>query len=660
MKLTRWIVCTVIAGSLSAAGTIPLEDFARAPQVGRAMLSPDGQYVAFLRENEGRETLFLTDLKRGMVSRVDPAEARGTFASKEVRWFDWVSDRRLVFTTIIWDHFIAGVSAVDRDGRQWKTISGFEARIPNEDPLYATAVIHHFDDQDQSILALGVRLAQGSRLSDVNLLYPDVVKVNTLTGHYAVAAKNPGNVVRWGFDSAGCVRVGIAAEGLKHQTIYREREDAPWRQLAPLGEERGEIKPLGFEGSSQKLYVAALSARKRWAIYLYDATNGSLGDVLMDDPDYDLVSELVKPEFDGIPLGGVVFSQPRHALAGVYYVTEGPRVRWFDPAFAAQQRAIDRALPGTFNLITSRSRDDQRLLVLAYSDRDPGTYYLFDRTDHSLTLVGTRMGWIKPEQMAAMFPIKYQARDGLLIHGYFTFPPGAARQNLPLVVMPHGGPGTRDVWGFDPLVQMLASRGYAVLQMNYRGSTGYGEEFFGQGRREVGRAIQDDIADGTRWAIGQGLADPKRIAIVGSSYGGYSALFALGHDPGLYRCGISIAGVTDWPAIYEKMVEPEREIARLYWIEQIGDPKADESLLRAISPVNFADKITAPVLIIQGKEDHIVPPKQAHELVAAMEKAGRTPEAVFLTDAGHNWGDNSTHVEAFRRIEAFLKKNLAP
>ena len=477
MKLTWWFVCTLIAAGLSAAERIPLEDFGRAPLVARAELSPDGQYVAFLRETEGKQTLFLTDLKTKQLSRIEPADMRGTFASKEVGPFEWVGDRRLVFTTIIWDRFISGMSAVDRDGRQWKTISGAEAKIPNEDRLFATKVIHRFYDQDQSILALGFRLAQGSGLSDENLLYPDVVKVNTFTGHYAVEAKNPGNVVAWGSDNAGCVRVGITADGLKFGTIYRDREDAPWRQLAALGEGRDRIVPLGFEGSSPRLYVAALSARKRWAIYPFDTANGTRGDVLMEDPDYDVVPESGEPAFDGIPLARPVFLRRRHTLAGVYYVTEGPRVRWFDPAIAALQRAIDRALPGTFNLITGGSRDDQRLLVLAYSDRDPGTYFLFDRADNSLTLVATRMGWIKPEQMAAMYPIKYPARDGRLIHGYLTFPPGAPHQHLPLVVLPHGGPWVRDVWGFDPLVQMLASRGYAVLQMNYRGSTGYGAEF---------------------------------------------------------------------------------------------------------------------------------------------------------------------------------------
>jgi dipeptidyl aminopeptidase/acylaminoacyl peptidase len=645
MKPIWWFAWVVVAAGLSAAETIPVEDFARPALVSQAKLSPDGQYAAFLREYEGRTMLFLTDLKQRTLSRVEPADVKGTLVSKEIREFHWVSERRLVFTTVIWDHFITGVSAVDRDGRQWKTISGADANTPNEDRLFAKTIIHVFDDQDQSILMLDQHEASGEQI-----LYPTVVKVSTLTGHYATVAKNPGNVVNWGADQAGCVRVGITREGLKFGTIYREREDAPWRSFPPLDAGRGRIRPLGFGGSNQTLYVAALSPRKRWAVYPYDPTNGTLGDPIIDDPEYDI----------NVPLVDSVLTKRTTGVAGVYYVAEKPQVRWFDPGDAARQRAIDRAFPTTFNLITNRSRDDNRLLLLAYSDRDPGTYFLFDRVDNSMTLVGTRMGWIKPDRMAPMEPIQYPARDGLLIHGYVTYPLGAPRQNLPLVVMPHGGPSVRDVWGFDPLVQMLASRGYAVLQMNYRGSTGYGEEFHDKGRREVGRAIQDDIEDGTRWAIARDLADPKRIAIVGASYGGYATLFALGHNPDLYRCGVSISGVTDWVKFYENLADPEYKFARQYWTEQIGDPNTDESFLRSISPVNFADKITAPVLIIQGKEDQIVPPNQARAMLAALERAGRSPQSLFLDDEGHGIRSSAARIEEFKRIEAFLAKNLAP
>jgi dipeptidyl aminopeptidase/acylaminoacyl peptidase len=300
------------------------------------------------------------------------------------------------------------------------------------------------------------------------------------------------------------------------------------------------------------------------------------------------------------------------------------------------------------------------MLWFGSSDRNPGAYYLFDRGKRSFRQLATRMSWIKPEQMAPMLSIKYQARDGLTVHGYLTVPAGHEPKGLPLVVMPHGGPWARDVWGFNPLVQLLANRGYAVLQMNYRGSIGYGDELFQSARRQIGGQIQDDIEDGTRWAIAAGIADPRRIAIMGGSYGGYSALFALGRSPELYRCGISFAGVTDWLAIYHDSDTATYKEARRHWREQIGDPSTDQDRLRAISPVNFAGRITAPVLIIQGKQDKRVPPDQARRMITALERAGRKPESLLLAGVAHNHGPEKKRIEIFKAMTDFLERNLGP
>jgi dipeptidyl aminopeptidase/acylaminoacyl peptidase len=652
----RWFAaCLAMCSALFAAETIPVEDFARGPGFSQMKLSPDGQFFAFLREHDGKPTLFFSDMVKMKTTGVDPGHVPGLEARKEVISFDWISDRRVTFTTAFWDHLISGVTAVDRDGKHWQALSGIDASPDGENVLFAIQTIHSFDDADQNILMLDQRDSGGE-----DIFYPNVVKVRTLDGAYKTLVRNPGNVVEWGVDHAGRVRLGVTlTDELEVGFVYRE--GAPWHALSFPDRSRGQIRPLGFDASNQKLYVAALSPRKRWTVYLFDPATGALGDAMMDDPEYDIAQEEgLIPPFDGIALERQIFSERKQTLVGVYYLTEGPRVRWFDPEFAAYQRSIDIALPKTVNLITSRTRDEKRMLVLAFSDRDPGTYYLFDATDNSLTRIVSRMDWIEPELMAKMYPIKYTARDGQLIHGYLTLPLDRLRKNLPLIVMPHGGPWVRDVWGFDPLVQLLANRGYAVLQMNYRGSPGYGENFYKKARHEIGRGIQDDIEDGTRWAIAKGLADPRHIAIVGASYGGYSALFALGHNSGLYCCGISFAGVTDWLALIKGRNDPETKFAYEYWIQQIGDPKNDEGFLKSISPVNFADKITAPLLIIQGKEDRIVPPKQARLMINALENAGHPPESLFVADEGHGFSKEEDRVTEYKAIEAFLAKNLGP
>ena len=660
MKFPQWMVAVVAIGAaLQAAETIPVEDFARVPEFSHLQLSPDGQFFAFLREHEGKPTLYFCDMQNRKTTGVDPGRVPVLGASKEVVSFLWISDRRVIFTTSFWDQLISGVTAVDRDGTHWKALSGIDADPFNTAGFNGVETIYSFKDPDQNILMLD----RGNYSGGEDRLYPDVVKVCTLTGSYDTLVKNPGNVIGWGVDRTGCVRLGVAmADGLKGSFVYRENEGAPWHALPRPKGVLGQVRPLGFDAANQKLYVSALlSLKGRWAIYPFDPATGTLGHVVMNNPVYDIApTEILTPTYDGLALDQQIFSDQKQELVGVYYVTEGPRVHWFDPDFAADQQTIDAALPNTVNLIKSRTSDEKRMLVLAFSDQDPGSYYLFDTTDHTLTRIGSRMGWIKPELMASMYPIKYKARDGQLIHGYLTLPPGRPQKKLPLVVMPHGGPWVRDVWGFDPLVQLFANRGYAVLQMNYRGSPGYGEWFSWKGHREVGRGIQDDIEDGTRWAIKSGLADPRHIAIVGASYGGYSTLFALGHNPDLYRCGISIAGVTDWFALIQSKDSGEEKFARDYWNMQDGDPSNDEAFLKSISPVNFADKITAPLLIIQGKDDRTVPPKQAHMIIDALESAGHPPESLFIAHAGHGFFSNDTRLEEFKAIDAFLAKNLGP
>jgi dipeptidyl aminopeptidase/acylaminoacyl peptidase len=257
-----------------------------------------------------------------------------------------------------------------------------------------------------------------------------------------------------------------------------------------------------------------------------------------------------------------------------------------------------------------------------------------------------------------MFPIKYKARDGLLIRGYLTVPKGQKPEKLPLVMMPHGGPWARDVWGFDPLVQMLANRGYAVLQVNFRGSIGYGDEFAEKGRKEFGGAVQHDIEDGTRWAIAQGIADPKRVAIVGGSFGGYCALHALGKSRDLYRCGVAMAAVTDWADIIKRADNAEYRLAHQHWIKQLGDPKIDRAALDAISPVNFAKDIAAPVLLIHGRDDRTVPIAQAKKMASALEAAGRPPSTLYFFGEGHNTSEEKNRIEELKRIESFLAQHM--
>jgi dipeptidyl aminopeptidase/acylaminoacyl peptidase len=642
---------------LPAAESIPAANFAQGSDFSRARLSPDGRYIACMQDRDGDQWLVIIDLETKKSTRIDPGTTRMGFR-KEVSSFRWISNRRISFLTTVWDgQMYTGVSAVDCDGKHWVAFSGPDADPTNPNPLLATQIIHSFGDQDQSVLMLDRGTNEGK-----DLVYPDVVRVSTMTRGFKTVVKNPGNVVSWVPDRAGVVRLGITRDGLRSGVIFRDSEAAPWRTLPPPENVRGGLSPLGFSPDGRRLIIAAENERKRRAVYYYDIETGKLGDEIASHPQFDIIPERGSPSIDGVSLAGTVTSDLAENVIGIRYITDGPQMLWFDSGFAALQEKLDKILPGAINLIVSRSQDEARFLVLSFSDRNPGSYFLIDLkgAKPAFNRLAERIAAFPTKAAVPMYPIKYPARDGEEIHGYLTLPPGDAKQGLPLIVMPHGGPFVRDFWQCNPLVQFLANRGYAVLQMNFRGSPGYGTSFFNKGKREIGRGMQDDVEDGTRWAVAKGFADPTRIAIVGSSYGGFAALFALGHNPDLYRCGVSMAGVTDWTDISKERKGEEYKFSYLHFREWIGDPKLEPDFLAGISPVNFAAKITAPVFIVQGKDDRTVPPKQARKMIDALEKAGRPPQSLIVSGEGHGFKKEKNRTKLYEEIEKFLAKHLAP
>ncbi len=660
MQLPRCLVTGLFVFTLTAGSAVerlPIEDFAREPSTGRALLSPDGKKLAFVREYSGRSSLHIADLDTNKLSRLDLGEALLlNDAPKGVGDFTWIGDNRLLINTTVWDAWY-GVLAVDWDGGAAMPISGYEDNKINlhGDKSTYHEVIHHFNDSDHTVLMLDRHEGGVGRVNR-----PDILKVDTMNGVAVVKEKNPGEVAHWMTDFNGAVRLGILSHGAQSGVIYRESADAAWKTILPLKNRGGQLRAVGFDAAQGRPLVSGLTAEKRWTVFPLDPATGEIGAPLLSDPEYDILPNRPGGVVDNIAMAGTIFSIKKQALVGIRYYTESNRVKWFDKDYATYQAALDHGLPNTVNLFVNASDDGQRLLWYCFSDQDPGIYMLLDLQKHSLKSLAPRMSWIKPAQMAPMLSVKYAARDGLVIHGYLTVPVGHPPKGLPLVVYVHGGPWVRDIWGFDPLVQLLANRGYAVLQMNYRGSTGYGEDLYLEAKKEIGGKIQDDIEDATRWAIAAGVADPRHIAIMGASYGGYSTLFGLGRNPDLYRCGISMAGVTDWPAIYENSDAAQDKAARRYWREQIGDPEKDLSRLQAVSPVNFAEKITAPVLIIQGKEDQRVPPDQAKRMIAALTKAGHKPETLFLSNLGHSFGNQQQRTEIYKAMVAFLETNLGP
>jgi dipeptidyl aminopeptidase/acylaminoacyl peptidase len=653
MRPAFLLVALLLLVPFRAAELIPVEQFTRSADFSRARLSPDGRYIASIQEVNNHPWLVIFDLETKKSARINPGTTRSGLV-KEVGSFRWISNKRISFVTTVFDGTgFTGVTAVDCDGQRWVPFAGYDADPNDPTPLVSREIIHSFADDNQSVLMID-RGVMGDDSS------PDVVRVSTLTRSVRTVVKNPGNVISWVTDRSGVVRLGITRDGMRFGVIYRETEEAKWRAIPMKDEKYGTITPLGFDADGRRLLVLGDNAEKRRAVYYFDPEEAKVGDVVASHPQFDIIPERGSPSVDGVSLAGPVSSELAEGVIGIRYITDGPRMLWFDPGFAELQKTLDRLLPDTVNLIISRSQDERRFLVMAFSDRNPGQYFLVDLKGEKPMLgrLADRMTNYPVAAMVPMFPVQYPARDGETIHGYLTLPAGERRSGLPMIIMPHGGPFVRDIWQCNPLVQFLANRGYAVLQMNFRGSPGYGTEFYNKGKKEIGRGMQDDIEDGTRWAIAKGFADPARVAIVGASYGGYAALFALGHNPELYRCGVSMAGVTDWSDIIKERKGEEYRYAYQHFREWIGDPKLE--FLAEASPVNFAAKITAPVFIVQGKEDRTVPPKQARKMIDALKKAGRPPQELFVGGEGHGFREEKNRAKLYTEIEKFLAANMAP
>ncbi|MFT3868267.1 MAG: S9 family peptidase [Nibricoccus sp.] len=638
----------VLQVSVRGAGILPIEDFARPAKVSHMTVSPDGQCLAALRDVNGLKFVFFSDPKVIEWRGFEVGSSQLIPATREIVWYRWLGSKRLLLGISAWN-LLEGTAAVDRDGSNWQPMTGMVdygsgIRI-NYEPILAFEMLHSFNN-NRDVLMLDERVFSGKER-----LYPHVMKLDSNDASGKIIVRNPGNVTDWLTDRNGIVRAGIQQIEDKSAILYRPNENSDWTKLGELEAENAFLH--GFSANNASIYLSTTTEKNDCtALYAFDIEKRSLGEALLTLPSYDVEYRNSGSET------GAKWSKAKGKFVYFNYVEELPGVKWLDEDIEAKMEAINRRLPDTFNLPVSFSDDGMLMLIFGRSDRNPGAYYLYNQFTRKLSPIARLMPWIEPEQMAPMKPIKYSARDGLEIHGYLTLPNGVEPTNLPLIVMPHGGPWVRDNWEFDPLVQMLANRGYAVLQMNYRGSSGYGHAFYKKGQKQVGGTIQCDIEDGTRWAIQTKLADPKRIAIVGASYGGYSALYALGKSPDLYRCGISLCGVTDWVSIFTNLDDPEYKFSRIHWIKSIGDPEADVEKLKAISPVNFAQSITAPVLIIQGKNDRIVPPKQAKKMVTALEKAGRKPQSLFLPDEGHGSKTEKGRIAEFKAIEAFLAKHL--
>ncbi|WP_445231708.1 alpha/beta fold hydrolase [Duganella rhizosphaerae] len=644
----------VLASACHAQAAPPIASFFNNPAFNGAVLSPNGRYLAaFIGANDKRDGLAvvdLSDLSAHMVAQ---------FADTDIGRAHWVNNERLLFSTV--DKTVAqrdvrfgpGLFAVDRDGKRFRQLAKrnnpfFQSGDSGRDMLpWHTFMLDQAGAQDgeevyvsdADIRGAGIRMAS------------DLLRLNTRTG-ITHAVEHPGVARGWLLDQHGQPRLVETLDQNIETIHYLDPATEQWRALASFNAYtggKGGFDPLAF-GPDGTLYVTSRAGRDRSALYRYDLVHGKLADQPM-------------LELEGFDFNGhLIISNNR--LLGVRVHSDAEGTVWFDAGMKALQQTVDAMLPGTINLITPPSRPETPwMLVQSYSDKQPRRTLVFNTETKRMSEVGSLAPQIKPAEMGSRELVHYAARDGLDIPAWLTLPPGGKDKNLPMVVLVHGGPFMRGgSWNWNADAQFLATRGYAVLEPEFRGSVGFGDAHFRAGWKQWGLKMQDDVADGTRWAIAQGTADPKRICIAGASYGGYATLMGLINDPDLYRCGIDWVGVTDIDLLYDSGWRYASDLPQ-GWKQYgmpalIGDRVKDAAQLQATSPLRQAARVTQPLLLAYGGADVRVPITHGLKFYDAVKAGNPNAEWIEYPEEGHGWALPKNRIDFWTRVEHFLDKNI--
>ena len=635
------------AADASSAQLIPAIDFAKAPKFSQVQFAPDGLRFAALQDLDGRANLTVGDLVAGKLTRVT------SFTTYDVRSYNWISNSRLVLSLYDAKKGLAeqrggGLFALNRDGTEPKELSPtFESCGANGKSCRQIGFVRRISGSEDEIIA-----SANERDSQTEDLY----RLNTRTGKKVLlTAQNPGKVSKWILDTNSIPRAAISDDGLSQTFWYRDTTDSPWRKISNSVGEAPKMRPAAFDTDGSLLVYSNMES-DRYNVYEFDAKTGKQGKLVLSDP----VADIDDTEIVG-PASVIAPPSLGFKIVGIEFQSDKPQTAWFDDRYAQLQALLDASLPKG-NVNEFGILQDGDVVIQSYSDRDPGEYFLYHAKDKQLEEVLRPRDWIKPEQMSPMTVVRYKARDGLEIPGYLTLPVSKSPRKLPLVAVIHGGPWARDDWGFEPDVQFLASRGYAVFQPNYRASEGYGRRHLEAGFKQLGESMQDDITDGIRYLIAQGLVDADRVCIDGTSYGGYATMMGLIKEPDMFKCGIDEAGVIDlfwWHELgYTDFNQADPDAAEASLSVRIGDTKVDHDLLVKNSPRLHADKVKAPVMIIHAVRDQRVPFQHAEGMRDALKAAGKSVEWVVYPDEAHGFVKLENRVDRYNKIEAFLKQNI--
>ena len=635
--------CLALCWMACASAQVDVDRYVKQDSYDRVKISPNGEFLAL--------TMNLADRQILLIQRRSDGKFTGKAAGLEnsaVADFWWVNDHRLVVAMAEKlgsrdaPQQTGELHGVNADGSGAKLLVG----STNQDRSSSGAV-YDFTGSTWQFAELIDTLPKDPQKVLVSIsdyaVEPTtrVARMDVDTGRTIDVATAPLKRATFASDGAGLVRF---AEGKDRENysrlLYRDNNDAEWRVV---NDERtsGLLEfPLGFSADDKTAYLQVQHKTGPDSIVSFEPATGKRVELLRD--------KLVDPDF-------LIYAQDELAPVGANFVSDRRYNVFFDEtgADARLYRTLEAAFPGESVVVTSRTGDGKLALLQVSSDTNAGDFYLYDTSDQSAKGLFSRRNWLDPKTMSPTRSVQFAARDGLQLHGFVTVPKGAG-PGLPMVVLPHGGPfGVADTWDFDEDVQLLAEAGYAVLRVNFRGSGNYGRAFMHAGAREWGQRMQDDVTDATRWAITQGIADPKRICIYGASYGAYAAMMALAREPDLYRCGVGYVGVYDLPLMY-------REGARqaTYVKNWFNDWLGKEATLAAVSPTQQAARMTQPVFLAAGGKDWRAPIAHSERMEKALKAAGRAPETLYFATEGHGFYTAAHRREFYAKLLKFLSHNI--
>ena len=639
-KFLYGVLCLMVplmAGAQSASepGLPPLIDreliFGN-PEIAAAQISPDGKYIAFLKPWKDTRNIYV----KAVDEPFSAARLLTTEITRPVAGYLWTRDAKFI------------VYAKDHDGDEnfnvyavdpaAKAAAGADAPESRDLTGLKGVRVELIDapKSDPDILYIG--------LNDRDKAWHDLYKLRISTGEKTLVRQNTERITGWVFDTKGNLRMATrSAENGDTEILRVDASGFTKIYSCSVFETCG---PLQFLPDGSKVYVETNKGSNLVSLALMDPATGETQTVESD------------PE-NKVDFGGAIFSEATDELVGTSYYYDRQKITFRDKGFAADYKWLEHKLPGMEISLGSRTRDESIWLVTASSDTEPGQTLLFNRKAHTLTLQYKVREKLPRQDLAEMRSVTYASSDGLEIPAYLTLPKGVAAKNLPALVIPHGGPWGRDVWGYNPLAQFFANRGYAVLMPNFRGSTGYGRKFLDAGNLEWGRRMQDDVTWGVKYMVAQGIANPKRVGILGGSYGGYATLAGVTFTPDLYAAAVDIVGPSNLITLLDS-IPPYWEPVRKLFYERMGNPNTPQgkALLEAESPIHYADKIRTPLLVAQGANDPRVNRREAEQIVVALRDRGFPVEYILAPDEGHGFQRPVNNLALFMEAEAFLAEHL--